>query len=70
VRENILFQHEYDETFYSLVLEGAVSCLLVDGSHTLHLACALNADLEVLPRGDLTEVGEKGSFLCELVSLS
>jgi len=30
VRENILFSHEYDETFYNLVIEGnAISlCLL------------------------------------------
>ncbi|KAF8957433.1 multidrug resistance-associated ABC transporter [Flammula alnicola] len=47
VRENILFSHEYDETFYNLVVEG----------------CALGQDLSLLPNGDLTEVGEKGITL-------
>lgn len=47
VRDNILFSHEYDETFYNLVVE----------------ACALGQDLAVLPQGDLTEVGEKGITL-------
>ncbi|KAG6844742.1 hypothetical protein H0H87_004074 [Tephrocybe sp. NHM501043] len=47
VRENILFSHEYDETFYNLVIE----------------ACALGQDLTLLPQGDLTEVGEKGITL-------
>ncbi|KAF8271622.1 metal resistance protein YCF1 [Lactarius quietus] len=47
IRDNILFSHEYDETFYNLVLD----------------ACALRPDLELLPNGDLTEVGEKGITL-------
>ncbi|KAJ7583390.1 ABC transporter type 1, transmembrane domain-containing protein [Mycena floridula] len=47
VRENILFSHEYDETFYNLVVE----------------ACALGPDLALLPQHDLTEVGEKGGHL-------
>ncbi|RDB20896.1 Metal resistance protein YCF1 [Hypsizygus marmoreus] len=47
VRENILFSHEYDETFYNMVVE----------------ACALGQDLALLPQGDLTEVGEKGITL-------
>ncbi|KAF8202113.1 multidrug resistance-associated ABC transporter [Pholiota molesta] len=47
VRENILFSHEYDETFYNLVIEG----------------CALGQDLALLANGDLTEVGEKGITL-------
>ncbi|KIK60287.1 hypothetical protein GYMLUDRAFT_73760 [Collybiopsis luxurians FD-317 M1] len=47
VRENILFAHEYDETFYNLVIE----------------ACALGPDLALLPQGDATEVGEKGITL-------
>ncbi|KAF9054330.1 multidrug resistance-associated ABC transporter [Panaeolus papilionaceus] len=47
VRENILFFHEYDETFYNLVIEG----------------CALGQDLALLPNGDMTEVGEKGLTL-------
>ncbi|KAG1828601.1 P-loop containing nucleoside triphosphate hydrolase protein [Suillus subalutaceus] len=42
----ILFSHEYDEVFHNLVIE----------------ACALKPDLdsELLPQGDLTEVGETG----------
>ncbi|KAF8909428.1 multidrug resistance-associated ABC transporter [Gymnopilus junonius] len=47
VRENIIFFHEYDETFYNLVIEG----------------CALMQDIALLPQGDLTEVGEKGITL-------
>lgn len=47
VRENVLFSHEYDETFYKLVIE----------------ACALGPDLALLPNGDSTEVGEKGITL-------
>jgi len=47
LKENILFSHEYDETFYNLVVE----------------ACALAPDLALLPEGDNTEVGEKGSFI-------
>ncbi|KLO11533.1 metal resistance protein YCF1 [Schizopora paradoxa] len=46
VRDNIMFSHEYDETFYNLVIE----------------ACALKQDLSLLPQGDLTEVGEKGEL--------
>ncbi|KAI9460421.1 P-loop containing nucleoside triphosphate hydrolase protein [Boletus coccyginus] len=47
VRDNILFSHAYDESFYNLVIE----------------ACALKPDLAVLPQGDMTEVGEKGITL-------
>ncbi|KAJ3985950.1 multidrug resistance-associated ABC transporter [Lentinula detonsa] len=47
IRENILFSHEYDETFYNLVVE----------------ACALTPDFALLPQGDATEVGEKGITL-------
>ncbi|KAJ8094347.1 hypothetical protein PM082_010781 [Marasmius tenuissimus] len=47
VRQNILFFHEYDETFYNMVIE----------------ACALGPDLTLLPNGDATEVGEKGITL-------
>nr|GAT42967.1 predicted protein [Mycena chlorophos] len=47
VRDNILFNHVYDEDFYNRVLE----------------ACALGPDLTLLPQGDLTEVGEKGITL-------
>ncbi|XP_059169228.1 ATP-binding cassette sub-family C member 3-like [Physella acuta] len=44
VRENITFGQEFDPTFYKTVIA----------------ACALNQDLEILPAGDLTEIGEKG----------
>ncbi|KAJ5384831.1 ABC transporter integral membrane type 1 [Penicillium concentricum] len=44
VRNNILFGKEYDETWYEKVLE----------------ACALTPDLEILPNGDQTEIGERG----------
>ncbi|KAJ6474594.1 multidrug resistance-associated ABC transporter [Mycena vitilis] len=47
VRENIVFNHLYDETFYQTVLE----------------ACALGPDIALLPQADLTEVGEKGITL-------
>lgn len=47
VRENILFGHKYDPAFYQHVLK----------------ACALTVDLTVLPKGDKTEVGEKGISL-------
>ncbi|KAJ7918968.1 multidrug resistance-associated ABC transporter [Mycena leptocephala] len=47
VRENITFNHLYDEIFYQTVLE----------------ACALGPDIALLPQGDLTEVGEKGDLL-------
>ncbi|XP_036386238.1 canalicular multispecific organic anion transporter 2 isoform X2 [Megalops cyprinoides] len=44
LRDNILFGNAYDEQKYRCVLE----------------ACALTPDLEVLPGGDQTEIGEKG----------
>ncbi|KAM3842218.1 ATP-binding cassette sub-family C member 3-like, partial [Diretmus argenteus] len=44
LRDNILFGNSYNEQKYRCVLE----------------ACALTPDLEVLPGGDLTEIGEKG----------
>lgn len=47
VRENILFSHEYEETFYNMVID----------------ACALSQDIALFARGDLTEVGEKGITL-------
>lgn len=47
VRENILFGHTYDPVFYNNVLK----------------ACALTVDLNILPKGDKTEVGEKGISL-------
>ncbi|KAJ6245302.1 multidrug-resistance like protein [Anaeramoeba flamelloides] len=44
LKENILFYNEFDETKYNHVLD----------------ICALRPDLEILPNGDLTEIGEKG----------
>lgn len=47
VKDNILFGHRYDPQFYDIVLK----------------ACALTVDLSILPKGDKTEVGEKGISL-------
>ncbi|KFR10532.1 Multidrug resistance-associated protein 7 [Opisthocomus hoazin] len=47
VRENILFGREYDARLYEEVVE----------------ACALSEDLNILPAGDQTEVGENGVML-------
>uniref|UniRef100_A0A665UDL7 ATP-binding cassette sub-family C member 10 n=1 Tax=Echeneis naucrates TaxID=173247 RepID=A0A665UDL7_ECHNA len=47
VRANILFGKDYDPHFYQAVIE----------------ACALSDDLNVLPNGDKTEVGENGVTL-------
>lgn len=47
VRENITFGQTYDAVRYKRVVE----------------ACGLLPDLEVLPQGDMTEVGERGSTL-------
>ncbi|KAJ3614567.1 hypothetical protein NHX12_018139 [Muraenolepis orangiensis] len=47
VRDNILFGKKYDPVFYQAVVE----------------ACALSDDLNVLPQGDRTEVGENGVTL-------
>ncbi|NXY66448.1 MRP7 protein, partial [Callaeas wilsoni] len=47
VRKNILFGREYDARLYEEVLE----------------ACALSEDLNILPAGDQTEVGENGVTL-------
>jgi ATP-binding cassette, subfamily C (CFTR/MRP), member 1 len=61
IRDNILFSHHYDDTFYNLVLDGERYHLK---SYTLtdigSIACALRPDLALLPNGDMTEVGEKG----------
>ena len=43
VRSNIVFGNDFDQARYDAVLE----------------ACALLPDLEILPAGDLTEIGEK-----------
>ncbi|XP_047433724.1 ATP-binding cassette sub-family C member 10 [Mugil cephalus] len=47
VRDNILFGKDYDAAFYQAVIE----------------ACALSDDLNILPNGDKTEVGENGVTL-------
>ncbi|KAJ2081996.1 hypothetical protein H4R24_001912 [Coemansia sp. RSA 988] len=44
LRDNILFGSHYDEEFYNRVID----------------ACALQQDMDVLPSGDMTEIGEKG----------
>ena len=44
VKENILFGKEYDKDWYEAVVD----------------ACALRPDLDMLPYGDLTEIGERG----------
>lgn len=43
LKENIVFGQELRESWYHCVVE----------------ACALNPDLEILPAGDQTEIGEK-----------
>jgi ABC-type multidrug transport system fused ATPase/permease subunit len=43
LRENVVFGREFNGELYKTVIE----------------ACALEADLEVLPHGDETEIGEK-----------
>ncbi|XP_058646611.1 ATP-binding cassette sub-family C member 10 isoform X2 [Onychostoma macrolepis] len=47
VQDNILFGRDFDSTFYQAVIE----------------ACALADDLNILPGGDQTEVGENGVTL-------
>ncbi|KAL4933213.1 ATP-binding cassette transporter YOR1 [Aspergillus undulatus] len=44
LRSNILFGKDYDEKWYDQVID----------------ACALKPDLEILPNGDATEIGERG----------
>ena len=44
VRENILFGKAYDRAWYDAVVD----------------SCALRPDLEILPNGDQTEIGERG----------
>ena len=44
LKNNILFGKEFDKEFYEKVLD----------------ACALKPDLDILPGGDATEIGEKG----------
>ena len=45
LRNNILFEKPFDEDFYRSVLA----------------ACALEADIELLQGGEMTEIGEKVS---------
>ena len=44
VRDNVLFGKAYDRSWYDEVVD----------------ACALKPDLDMLPHGDLTEIGERG----------
>lgn len=44
LRENILFGSPYDEKHYNKTIQ----------------VCALRRDLELMPNGDLTEIGERG----------
>ena len=50
MRENILFGSEYNAAKYEAVVE----------------ACALAADLKILPAGDQTEIGENGVTISKL----
>lgn len=43
VKDNIVFQKQFDQKLYDKVID----------------ACALKRDLEILPDGDMTEIGEK-----------
>ena len=47
IRDNILFGAEFDEDWYRQVVE----------------ACALDADIDDMPAGDQTEIGERGVTL-------
>lgn len=51
IRENILFGHINDESINEALYQRALDC------------CALRHDLELLPHGDATEIGEKGITL-------
>lgn len=68
VRDNITFYRHFDEEFYNVVLDGESTLRrdsITDGSLTVlcpPLACALRPDLTLLPQGDMTEVGEKGTL--------
>ena len=46
VRDNVLFGKPFDEERYNRILD----------------ACALRPDLQILPAGDATEIGEKVSL--------
>ena len=47
IRDNILFGADFDEVWYRQVIE----------------ACALDADINDMPAGDETEIGERGVTL-------
>jgi ATP-binding cassette, subfamily C (CFTR/MRP), member 1 len=47
VRDNIVFGMQYDEKFYNQVI----------------FACALEADMKIMPQGDQTWIGERGGNL-------
>ncbi|KAE9379682.1 putative ABC transporter [Stipitochalara longipes BDJ] len=44
VRQNVVFGRDFDEKWYNTVID----------------ACALRPDFEILPSGDMTEIGERG----------
>jgi len=48
VRDNILFGRPFDSAFYDRVVD----------------ACALRSDFDVLPGGDMCEIGAKGVYFC------
>lgn len=54
VRDNITFGAKFDQEFYDIVIE----------------ACALKSDLSILPKGDMSEVGEKGLALSGQYNIS
>jgi len=54
LKDNIMFGQERRQTWYQRVVE----------------ACALEPDLEILPAGDETEIGEKVSTTAPIVRLS
>lgn len=47
LKDNIIFNSEYDESWYQKVV----------------YACCLNSDIDMLPAGDKTEIGERGITL-------
>ena len=53
LRNNIVFTNKYDEDFYK---------------HVLNL-CSLYQDINMLPGGDLTEIGEKVYLIRKIVIL-
>ena len=51
LRDNILFESPLDNVKYERIIK----------------VCALLPDLEILPGGDLTEIGEKVSFIAKQI---